>query len=645
MSDLVDPQVVLNHLTACVPGVIYTLRMSADGQISMPYASGAVIEVFGLNPEEISGDFSKLEALIHPQDLEPLKESVRESARNLTPWRLEWRILHPAKGEIWLEGRSLPVSDERGICWHGYIQDITERKNSSEALRGSEEKFRRIVEAEPECVKILDSRGQLLEMNPAGLAMIEADSLEQVRAQQVLSLIKPEYRAAFAAMIKDVFRGESRRLVFEIEGLKGGHKWLESHSVPLLDSQNRATALLSITRDITERKQAEENQRKLEAQMQHAQKLESLGVLAGGIAHDFNNILTSILGFADLARRALTPDSRAFRYIQEVVKGAEQASELTQQMLAYSGKGRFVIQPLNISALVEDMSKLLEVSISKKALLKYCFSKDLPSVEADASQMRQVIMNLIINASEALGDSSGIITVSTGLMHCNSAYLSETYLDEKLPEGDYVFLEVTDTGCGMSKETLSKVFDPFFTTKFTGRGLGLAALLGIVRGHRGAVKVYSELGKGTTFKVLFPASHSPAQTGSALEVLEEWRGSGILLVVDDEAVVRNLASEMLQSMGFQVLTAKDGEEAVELFRSRAAEIRLVLLDMTMPRMDGEATFLQMRKIRGDVKAILSSGYNEQTATARFVGRGLAGFIQKPYRYDALQAVVRRVLES
>lgn len=609
----------------------------------MLYASAKAAEVFGLAPEEISADFSRLQALIHPDDLKPLMKSVKESAQNLTPWHFEWRIFHPVKGEIWLEGNSLPTKDV-DTYWHGFIQDISERKYSSEALRGSEEKFRRIVEAEPECVKILDSKGQILEMNPAGLSMIEADSLEQVKGHEVIHLIRPEYRADFASMIKKVFKGERQHLVFEIESLKGNRKWLESHSVPLLDTQNRVVALLSITRDITERRKAEETQRRLEVQMQHAQKLESLGILAGGIAHDFNNILTSILGYADLARLALTADSRAFRYIQEVVKGAEQASELIQQMLAYSGKGRFVIQPVNISALVEDMSRLLEVSISKKAVLKYDFCRDVPAFEADSSQIRQVVMNLIINASEALGDRAGVISISTGVMQCSSAYLSETYLDEQLPEGEYVFLEVTDTGCGMSKETLSKIFDPFFTTKFTGRGLGLAALLGIVRGHRGAVKVYSELGKGTSFKVLFPASSKSVVPSAQLEAEQEWRGSGKVLVVDDEAVVRGLASEMLQSMGFQVITANDGQEAVELFRA-CAEIRLVLLDMTMPNMDGEAAFLEMRKVRSDVKAILSSGYNEQTATARFVGRGLAGFIQKPYRYDALQAVVRRVLEE
>lgn len=401
-----------------------------------------------------------------------------------------------------------------------------------------------------------------------------------------------------------------------------------------------------LAREVNDRKHAEEERRKLEAQMRQTQKLESLGVLAGGIAHDFNNLLTSILGYADLASLELPPGSSARRHVDEVVNGARRAAELTNQMLAFSGKGRFVIEPLNLSEVVESMVRLLQVSISKKCALQINLAPNLPSVETDGAQIRQVIMNLIINASEAIGGNNGTIGINTGVMHCDKLYLSESYLDDDLPEGKYVYLEVTDTGHGMSPETIARIFDPFFTTKFTGRGLGLAAVLGIVRGNRGAIKVYSELGRGTLFKVLLPASDLPPVTiKSNDEHPREWITKGTALVVDDEDSVLALASRMMSTMGLSVLTATDGQSAVEVFRRESHRINLILLDMTMPNMNGEETFREIRNIRKDIKIILTSGYNEQTATSHFVGKGLAGFIQKPYSFEELSSLVRSVMKE
>jgi CheY-like chemotaxis protein len=259
--------------------------------------------------------------------------------------------------------------------------------------------------------------------------------------------------------------------------------------------------------------------------------------------------------------------------------------------------------------------------------------------------MRQIIMNLVINASEAIGDRSGAITLRTGAAHCDRAALGETYLGDELPEGLYVYVEVADNGCGMAAETRAKIFDPFFTTKFTGRGLGLAAVLGIVRGHHGAIRCTSVLGQGTTFKVLFPASPLHAKVAEGPEAAaQKWRGSGTILVVDDEETIRALARHMLMKMGFQVLTAADGREALEIFRAEGDKIRLVLLDMTMPHLDGDETFRGLQRMRPDVEVILSSGFNESTATGRFAGLGLAGFLQKPYRYEELLALVRQSLD-
>jgi CheY-like chemotaxis protein len=264
-------------------------------------------------------------------------------------------------------------------------------------------------------------------------------------------------------------------------------------------------------------------------------------------------------------------------------------------------------------------------------------------VEADTSQMRQIIMNLVINASEAIGDKSGVIAITTGCMDCDRNYLKDVWLDENLTDGLYVYLEIADTGCGMDKETMAKLFDPFFTTKFTGRGLGMAAVLGIVRGHKGAIKVYSEPGRGTNFKILLPASGKPAELFNRESCGEDLRWSGTVLLVDDEETVRGMGVEMLKELGFTAITATDGREAVEMFRN-TPEIAFVILDLTMPHMDGEQCFRELRLLKPDVKVIMSSGYNEQEVTQKFIGKGLAGFIQKPYRLSSLRDTIQSVLQ-
>ncbi len=399
-----------------------------------------------------------------------------------------------------------------------------------------------------------------------------------------------------------------------------------------------------LAHEMHRRQVAEAARLKLETQMLQTQKLESLGVLAGGIAHDFNNLLTGIIGYADLARHELPVDSAANEFLDEAVNGARRAAELTQQMLAYSGKGKFTIGPVVLSSLVTDIARLLEVSISKKCVLRFDLMADQPPCMADATQLRQVVMNLIINASEAIGDRSGVIALSTGVAWCERDYLVDTYLDESLKEGLYAHLEVADTGHGMSAETRARIFDPFFSTKFTGRGLGLAAVLGIVRGHGGAIRVYSEEGRGTTFKLLLPATPGDAATPTAAALTPPvWRGSGTVLIMEDEESIRALTRSMLERMGFAVVLASDGREGVDAFRRLAGENPLVLLDLTMPHLDGAAAYRELRRIRPDVRAILMSGYSEQSIASQFAGKGLAGFIQKPFRLAQLQQTIREVL--
>jgi two-component system cell cycle sensor histidine kinase/response regulator CckA len=397
------------------------------------------------------------------------------------------------------------------------------------------------------------------------------------------------------------------------------------------------TVVLAVGRDVTEL-------RTLEQKMLHSQKLESLGVLAGGIAHDFNNLLTGILGNADLARSEMSPLAPSRASLEGIETAARRAADLCRQLLAYSGRGRFLLEHISMQELVEQMGHLLSVSISKRVVLKYHFTKGVPPIEADATQMRQAIMNLIVNASEAVGERSGVISVTVGLAHCDADYLKGCFGADNLQPGDYVYLEVADTGHGIDANDISRIFDPFFSTKFTGRGLGLAAVLGIVRGHRGAIKVYSETGKGTTFKLLFPAGESPGpRPGQAPPKASTEQLSGKVLLADDEETIRSLGRRMLQVAGFEVITAADGREAIDKFAAAMDSIVLVILDLTMPHLDGESCFRELRKLKPGVKVILCSGYNEQDIVNRFSGKGLAGFVQKPYTASQLLAKIREVL--
>ncbi len=432
------------------------------------------------------------------------------------------------------------------------------------------------------------------------------------------------------------------------EALLASHAELERRVAERTEELARANEALHA--EMAERRREEEERQLLERQIQHAQKLESLGILAGGIAHDFNNLLVGILGNAGLALMRLESDDPLRRTIEGIQAAGTRAADLTKQMLAYSGRGKFVIQFVDLTAVVEEMAELLGASISKRATCRFDLASDVPVIEADATQIHQVVMNLITNASEALGEGAGDITLRTGSVRADRAFFASAHLDDDLPEGRYAFVEVSDTGCGMDEETRAKIFDPFFTTKFMGRGLGLAAVLGIVRGHQGTIRVTSAQGEGTTVLVLFPASNIDAPTPSGQHAalapeLPGWRGSGTVLVVDDEAVVRDMTSDLLAELGFDVVVARDGREGVDVFRERAGDLVLVLLDLTMPRMSGEEALAEMRRIRPDAKVIVMSGYSRREVLAQFAEESLAGFIQKPFNASDFGEALRRAIEE
>ncbi len=555
--------------------------------------------------------------------------------------------MSPEGKPIWTSGQLQPYRNADGDITGVIVlvRDITDRKLAEQALKESERRQKDILNGIPDLAWLKDAEGRFLAVNKAWSDFFGLEE-EKVVGKTLFDVLPKEFTKRSQEEDHNVIASGKSICHDSIHyDIHGNAVWLEALKTPLFDEQGHAIGIIGISHDITERKRAEEERIKLEAQMLEVQKLESLGVLAGGIAHDFNNLLMAILGNADLALLSLSPASPSRANIEDIVRASQRAAELCRQMLAYSGKGRFVVGRYDLSEIVREMTQMLEISISKKALLRYSFAEKLPAVEIDATQMRQIIMNLITNASEAIGDASGVIAITTGVMECDCAYLSETCLHEKLPEGTYVYLEVSDTGCGMDSETMSRIFDPFFTTKFVGRGLGLAAVLGIVRGHNGTIKVYSEPGRGTTFKILLPAVSEGKDERMIAEAYDApLPKDGTVLLVDDDADVRNVGSQMLELLGFQVLTAANGREALDVFRERGDELNCVILDLAMPEMSGEEAFRELRRLKGDMLVILSSGYNEQDVTQRFVGKGLAGFIQKPYTLDNLRKAINQALD-
>jgi nitrogen-specific signal transduction histidine kinase/CheY-like chemotaxis protein len=405
-----------------------------------------------------------------------------------------------------------------------------------------------------------------------------------------------------------------------------------------VDAYPTRDGLAIFGRDVTERRRVTER-------LQRTQKLESLGVLAGGIAHDFNNLLTGIMGNASMALEELPGDASVRGNLEAVVNASERAAALTRQLLAYAGKGRFVIERIDLSKLVRDISELVRTSIPRTIQLQLDLAEAMPCIEGDAAQIQQLVMNLVINAAEATAEhETGTVRIRTAIEEVNPVSIDQMIAPNGIAPGKYVALEVRDGGCGMDALTLSRIFDPFFTTKFTGRGLGLAAVMGIVGGHKGALRVDSIPGKGSSFKALFPACEGqPAKVHTA-SPQRQFAGYGTILVVDDEDAVRQTAKSALQSYGYRVVLAQNGEEGVNLFRELRDEISVVLLDMTMPVMSGEEAFTRIKRIREDIRVVLSSGYDETEATRRFTGKGLAGFVQKPYTAAGLAAKMKRALE-
>jgi PAS domain S-box-containing protein len=523
--------------------------------------------------------------------------------------------------------------------------DVTEQRLAEEARLESELRFRQLAENVDEVFWMTDRENtQYLYLSPV-FEKVWGRSYEPYLADHALfrDTIHPDDRAAATAAFD-----RSAETPFDVEYRilrpDGSERWIHDRSFLVRDEAGNVIRTAGIATDVTERRRENDDRRALEAQMRAAQKLESLGVLAGGIAHDFNNLLLGILGNAGLALAELPDDSPARQTVAQIELAGLRAAELTNQMLAYAGKSRFVVGPLDLSLLVEEMAHLLAATVPATATLRYELAEDLPVVEADRNQLRQVVMNLVANAADALADERGVITVRTGVVDADASYLLATVAGDGLRPGRYAYLDVSDTGSGMDEDIRSRIFEPFFTTKFTGRGLGLAGTLGIVRGHGGAIRVDSGPGAGTTVRVLLAAATVGVERRPGLDVTDD-AVAGTVLVVDDEEAVRAVARAVLERAGFTVLTAEDGASGIELYRERSTDVDVVLLDLTMPVMGGEAVLTALRDVRPDARVVLSSGYSEEDTRNRIGGGQDTGFIQKPYGPAQLVEKLRETLAA
>ena len=612
-----------------------------DPEERFAYANLSAARIFGVGPGELVG--------------RSLREFVDEAtyARILAQTALrrqgvastyEIQIRRPDGESRTVALTASPFHSETGefIGADGLFMDVTERKRAELALKESEERYRELFNNSTDAIFWIrvDEGGTFWveAINPAEEALLGTRS-EEVCGRRLEELLpRPMAETVLANFRRCLEGGVPTRYEERVE-LASGPKVFLTQLVPIRSPQGTIVRLVGFSQDITQAKQAEEA-------MRQAQKLESLGVLAGGIAHDFNNLLTAILGNLNLAQLKSAPESPALPYLENVERTVLKAAELTKQMLAYSGRGRFVVKPHDLNQVVQEMIHLLNVSLSKKVQLRFELSPDLPTIEADAAQIQQVVMNLVTNASEAIGDRDGVIAIATRAQHLDEGLLRTVLLGQFLKPGLHAVLEISDTGSGIPPEIMGRIFDPFFTTKQSGRGLGLSAMQGILRGHHAGIRIQSEPGRGTTFTLYFPvaAGAVPRSETPALRS-EDRHFHGRVLLADDEEEVRASTAAMLETLGFEVVTVADGQEAVDLFERTGTRFDLILLDLTMPRLDGREAFRALRRIRPGIPVILYSGYSEHESLQDALDQGFAAFLQKPFLLADLRLTVHQVLST
>ena len=629
---------VLEHLPVCV--IIYK-------QGIIQYLNPFSLRIIGAKSlQDVVG--RSVTDFLHPDD----RESVLTQAEDITQtgesvWGMPVRYITPEgprKKHEMLANRTRLIIDGEPVTLTIAL-DVTDQNQMIRDIKQQHRMLDVILSSSPAGIWMRDKAGRLQFTNDAYAEMIGVDKKALLQADDDYALVASE--EANARKASDEICKSSGSIYRSSEfytAADGASMVCEVIKVPLFEG-DIYQGLVGFSLDVTKRVEAEIERAEVQKKALEAQHLESLGVLSGGIAHDFNNLLAVILGNASLIRKSLPQDSKEFVFMRRIEETSKKAASLCKQMLTYAGKGTLNMQPLQLSKLVHDMSVLLEVCLLKNVSVDYKLQDNLPCFDGDIAQIQQLVMNMITNANEAMREHGGRICLHTYSLDLDAEKVQATGISPcagEVKQGTYVCLEVSDEGCGMDLATQQRIFEPFFTTKFTGRGLGMSTMLGTVQGHGGLIRLESEVNQGTTFRVFFPIS----KHGKQMETQDETRSQishaekrGKVLVVDDELVLLDTVQAMLEDLGYETFLAENGKRALEIYQAKKDEISVVLLDMTMPEMDGRACAIELLKITPDLKIIIASGYAEEDIYQQFKGIHLTGIVQKPYDFQRLQEVM------
>ncbi|TVR11233.1 MAG: PAS domain-containing sensor histidine kinase [Planctomycetota bacterium] len=643
-----DPQQHLQILLDTTSDWIWEI----DRQGIIRYTNPRCQDLLGYSPEELLG--TEIFARLLPDQQDHFRQHFASFVQNKQGFDKELNPnVHKDGRLVILESSARPFFDAQGelLGFRGTDRDVTERQQHQHMLEEQRRQLESIMNNCPGAIYrcMADDDFTLTFLSQGGMGVFglaeDAQALDEIG--NFKHLIHPDDFAMVDGITRKALEQQSRFTIeYRIRDCNGEEKWVWERGSGIYDRSHNAIGLEGIILDISAQRKGEKERKAIEQRMQQSQHLESLGILAGGIAHDFNNILMAIMGHAELAKMRYADAGKCLSSLNEVIHATVRASDLCRQMLAYTGKTSFEQCPVSIAEVIRDMIRLLSTNISKKATLHTALDPAPPPVMADPSQLRQVVMNLLLNASDSLQGNPGDIHISCLSQQCDAAFLALQAPEHALEPGTFTVLQVRDSGCGMDAVTKRNLFSPFFSTKENGRGLGLAAVHGIINAYQGFITVASEEGEGSTFTCYFPTAPL-AQTESLINGSDtNWQGQGCVLLVDDEPHLRDIGQHMLESLGFSTELAEHGVAALERIDHRQkCDYSAIILDLTMPVMDGSETLASIRQRSSTVPVIIASGFGKDDIDQRLIKHHVNGFLQKPFSLADLTQCLRQVTQT